>query len=61
MSHPHTPSHSAHASASSPFRPEEVEAFQTDDKGAATAIVCLMAGIFTLGLVGYLIVCYWVA
>ena len=42
------------------FTPAEVEAFQADDRSAATAIVGLMAGIFTLGLIGYLGVCLWV-
>ncbi|HLJ94747.1 MAG TPA: hypothetical protein VKU02_16285 [Gemmataceae bacterium] len=42
------------------FTPAEVEAFQADDRSAATAIVGLMVGIFTIGLFGYLGVCYWV-
>ena len=42
------------------FTPSEVEAFRADDRSAATMIVGLMAGIFTLGLLGYLGVCYWV-
>jgi hypothetical protein len=42
------------------FAPAEVEALQADDRSAATAIVGLMAGIFTLGLIGYLGVCLWV-
>jgi len=42
------------------FTPAEVEAFRADDRSAATMIVGLMAGIFTLGLIGYLGVCYWV-
>ena len=44
--------------ASPPFPPETVEAFHTDDKRAAAAIVLLMCGIFTLGLFLYLGVCY---
>ncbi len=43
------------------FTPAEVEAFQTDDGRAATAIVGLMVGIFTIGLIGYLAVCLWVS
>lgn len=43
------------------FRPAEVEAFRADDRSAATAIVGLMVGIFTLGLIGYLGVCFWVS
>jgi Flp pilus assembly pilin Flp len=42
------------------FTPAEVEAFRADDRSAATAIVGLMAGIFALGLIGYLGVCLWV-
>jgi hypothetical protein len=44
-----------------PFSPADVEAFGADDRGAATAIVGLMAGIFTIGLIGYALVCLWVA
>jgi hypothetical protein len=43
-----------------PFTPAEVEALRADDRSAATAIVGLMAGIFTLGLIGYIGVCLWV-
>jgi hypothetical protein len=42
------------------FTPAEVEALQADDRSAATAIVGLMAGIFALGLIGYIGVCLWV-
>jgi hypothetical protein len=42
------------------FSLAEVEAFRADDRSAATAIVGLMAGIFALGLIGYLGVCLWV-
>jgi hypothetical protein len=42
------------------FSPAEVEAFRADDRSAATAIVGLMAGIFALGLIGYIGVCLWV-
>jgi hypothetical protein len=48
------------AGASGIFLPAEVEALHEDDRSAATAIVGLMASIFALGLVGYLLVCYWV-
>jgi hypothetical protein len=58
--------HSAHVSYSSdspgtPFTPSDVQAFAADDRGAATAIVGLMAGIFTIGLCGYALVCVWVS
>jgi len=42
------------------FTPAEIEALRADDRSAAAAIVGLMAGIFTLGLIGYLGVCIWV-
>lgn len=42
------------------FTPAEIEAFRADDRSAAAAIVGLMAGIFTLGLIGYFGVCLWV-
>ena len=42
------------------FSPAEVETFRADDRSAATAIVGLMVSIFSLGLVGYLAVAYWV-
>ena len=53
------PGHSA-AAGQQDFSPQEVEVFQSDDRSAATAIVGLMVGIFTLGLLGYLVVCMWV-
>jgi hypothetical protein len=43
-----------------PFTPTEIEGFHQEDKMAATYIVGLMVGIFILGLVGYLGVCFWV-
>jgi hypothetical protein len=43
------------------FTAPEIEAFQTDDKRAAAAIVGLMVGIFSLGLFLYLGVSYWVS
>jgi hypothetical protein len=49
------------APAKSPFTPEEIAQFRADDKHAAAVIVLLMTGIFTIGLVLYLGVCYAVA
>jgi hypothetical protein len=43
------------------FSPAEIDTFRADDRSAATAIVGLMAGIFSIGLIGYLLVCYWVS
>jgi hypothetical protein len=42
------------------FALAEVEAFHQDDRKAAASIVILMAGIFTIGLLGYIGVCLWV-
>jgi hypothetical protein len=39
------------------FDAVEVESFHKADRQAAAAIVCLMAGIFALGLLGYIVVC----
>jgi hypothetical protein len=55
-----TPPGHAAAAEQQLFTPHEVETFQSDDRSAATAIVGLMVGIFTLGLIGYLVVCLWV-
>jgi hypothetical protein len=60
MTHSDSPHHTPPAEAS-PFTPAMVEAFHKDDRGAGAAIVLLMAGIFTLGLIGYLAIAIWVA
>lgn len=44
-----------------PFPQAEIDAFHQDDKRAAAAVVGLMSAIFVMGLLGYLLVCYWVA
>jgi hypothetical protein len=44
-----------------PFAPPEVAGLRAEDRAAATAIVGLMAGIFTLGLIGYLVICFLAA
>jgi hypothetical protein len=49
--------HGAH-SAESPFSAAEREAFKKEDVEAAGNIVKLMVGIFSMGLVLYLVVCY---
>ena len=55
----------AHAPApvtvQAPFPPEEWDQLRTEDRMAGTYIVGLMLGIFSLGLVGYIVVCLWVA
>lgn len=44
-----------------PFSPAEVETLHAEDAHAGTAIVGLMLSIFVMGVVGYLLVCWWVA
>jgi hypothetical protein len=47
----------AHASASAgqlPFSPEECAALHEEDKRAATHVVMLMLGVFTIGVIMYL-------
>jgi hypothetical protein len=43
------------------FSSGQWEMLQAADRQAARNIVCLMTGIFILGLIGYLGVCFWVA
>ncbi len=63
MNHHEPAHHGAFGSSATtlPFAPAEVEAFHVQDKKAATAIVGLMVSIFVMGVVGYLLVCYWVS
>jgi hypothetical protein len=42
------------------FSEAEIKAFHEDDGRSATAVVCLMSGIFTIGLMLYIGVCVWV-
>jgi hypothetical protein len=42
------------------FTGAEIDTFHRDDRMAAASIVGLMAGIFALGLIGYLGVAWWV-
>jgi hypothetical protein len=57
----HAPAHGTPAAPVLPFSPEEWQTFRTWDKTAGAYIVGLMAGIFTVGLVLYLIVLWSVA
>ncbi len=43
------------------FSDEEWQKLQDDDLHAGKAIICLMAGIFVIGLALYTIVALWVA
>jgi hypothetical protein len=42
------------------FPPAEVAGLHAEDKHAATAIVCLMVSIFTMGLCLYAAIALWV-
>ena len=55
MSHESSPS-----AGPLPFTQAEIEGFQQSDRSAATAIIVLMAGIFSIGLLGYSTVCLWI-
>ena len=39
-----------------PFAADEISRFQKDDKHAGGAVVCLMAAIFTIGLILYTVI-----
>jgi hypothetical protein len=39
------------------FTPREIEYFQAEDRYAARAIVSLMLGVFSLGLLGSIAIC----
>jgi hypothetical protein len=55
------PGHHGHAAAVAIFPEAEWQEFRKEDYYAARAIISLMAGIFTLGLIGYLAVAIWVS
>ena len=40
------------------FLPKHVELFQEEDRSAARAVIMLMFGVFSLGLMIFAIVCY---
>jgi hypothetical protein len=44
-----------------PFPEAEWETLQKDDRQAAASVIGLMAGIFSIGLILYLVVALWVA
>ena len=48
------------AGTSSPFPPAEVETLHSLDREAARNIVCLLGGLFIVGLVLYTFVAIWV-
>jgi hypothetical protein len=54
--------HGHEAASSSPvlFSETEIKAFHEDDGRSATGVVCLMSGIFTIGLILYIGVNLWI-
>jgi hypothetical protein len=46
--------------ATQPFSNVEVQNLHRDDRRAAAAVIVLMSGIFSIGLVGYSAVCLWI-
>lgn len=57
----HGHEHGHHGHAANPFNHTELAAMRTDDRAATRNIVLLMAGIFIMGLAGYIAVGFWVA
>ena len=55
----HTTSHSS-SGGQAIFSDIELDKFWEDDTRAATAVVGLLAGIFSIGLLGYIAVSLWV-
>ena len=49
------------ASSQTYFTHAEWEALRAEDRQGARNIVCLMAGVFIAGLIGYLGIAIWVA
>jgi hypothetical protein len=60
MAQSHSPEAQTHGTGArqTHFPDAEWEALQASDRQAARNIVCLMGGIFILGLIGYLLVCW---
>ena len=54
------PSSAGHPARPASFSPQEIAGLHAEDRHRAAAIVGLMAGIFTIGLVGYILICFWV-
>jgi hypothetical protein len=63
MAHSHSSEAGTHGAsvAHSPFSAGEWAALQSSDREAARNIVCLMGGVFILGLIGYFIIAMIVA
>ena len=58
-----TPAHGANATADGQtvFPPAELETLHSSDREAARNIVCLLGGLFIVGIVLYTLVCIWTA
>jgi hypothetical protein len=54
--HPHADPHAAHAPATCPFTDAELAQLHAEDFAAGKAVVMLMVGIFSTGVVLYTIV-----
>ena len=52
--------HAAALSSPLPFTEAEIKAFHEDDGRSAAGVVCLMSGIFTIGLILYIGVNVWI-
>ena len=61
MTQAHTSDHAAAAGGQTLFPAAEWDTLQVSDREAARNIVCLMASIFSAGLIGYLIIAFIVA
>ncbi len=61
MTHEAIAGHGTGSEGQSGFTLTECQAFRAADRDAAGHIVCLMVGIFLLGLVGYLAIAIWAA
>jgi hypothetical protein len=40
------------------FTPQQIETFQAEDRAGAKSVILLMLSVFSLGLVGSIIVCW---
>jgi hypothetical protein len=56
----HVPDDSQKHSHGEPFSEQELAFFQAEDKAAGKAIISLMLGVFSLGLLGSITICLMV-
>jgi hypothetical protein len=55
--HVHHPDDAKAHSHGEPFSEQDLAYFQTEDKAAGRAIISLMLGVFSLGLLGSIAIC----